>query len=240
MIELYQFPRPRNFPNISPFCVKLECFLRMNDLPYTIHAKSYPGKMPKGKFPAIKIDGEMMGDSSFIIARLKKQFHLKIDEHLSSSEKATLTAYQRLFEDSLIPIGVYFRLAAPGISDNFRKAFFRKLPFPMNLIGAKLVRRRYLKRAMGQGLARHSTDELVQILQQNLQAVDELLGDKKYFFGDKYSSLDAIAFGVLGNCNLPSVKPLHESMQKFPRLQKFAVRMQDEFFPELSRAEQKK
>ena len=45
-IKLYQFPPALGLPNASPFCMKLETYLRMAGLPfenkYTPHLRQHP------------------------------------------------------------------------------------------------------------------------------------------------------------------------------------------------------
>lgn len=42
-IILHQFSRPNNgVPSLSPFCLKMETYLRMADLPYQVHLYSFP------------------------------------------------------------------------------------------------------------------------------------------------------------------------------------------------------
>ena len=52
-IELYQFAPAFGLPNASPFCMKMETWLRMAGLPFTIPAPNFShfGKAPKGKMP---------------------------------------------------------------------------------------------------------------------------------------------------------------------------------------------
>lgn len=38
---------------------------------------------------------------------------------------------------------------------------------------------------MAEGMARHEREDIVAILRRDIQAVDDLLGDKKFLFGDK-------------------------------------------------------
>lgn len=50
-IILHQFARPNNgVPSLSPFCLKMETYLRMADLPYQNYfggKRSAKGKMPR-------------------------------------------------------------------------------------------------------------------------------------------------------------------------------------------------
>ena len=49
MIKLVQFPPAFGLPNASPFCMKLETYLRMAGLPFELNNKGDVMKAPKGK-----------------------------------------------------------------------------------------------------------------------------------------------------------------------------------------------
>lgn len=58
MIQLYQFAPAFDLPNASPFCMRLETYLRMAALPFEIprfKLQQFQGA-PKGKMPYI-VDG---------------------------------------------------------------------------------------------------------------------------------------------------------------------------------------
>src|SRR5579863_5163865 len=67
-IKLFQFPRMFGIPNISPFCCKLETWLRITKIPYDVVDLPDPRKGPKGKVPFIEDVGQRLGDSSAIVA----------------------------------------------------------------------------------------------------------------------------------------------------------------------------
>ncbi len=71
MITLYQFPPCWDLPNASPFCMKVENYLRMSNLPYRTVSVLNPAKGPKGKLPFITDNGQTVADSSFILDYLK-------------------------------------------------------------------------------------------------------------------------------------------------------------------------
>jgi glutathione S-transferase len=51
----------------------------------------------------------------------------------------------------------------------------------------------------GQGLGRHSQEELYALGRADLRAVAVQLGNRPYFFGDGPTTIDAIAYGFLAN-----------------------------------------
>lgn len=67
MITLFQFPAAFNVPNASPYCLKLETWLRLAGLEYQVKVVSDPRKAPKGKLPYVRIEGEAIGDSEIVI-----------------------------------------------------------------------------------------------------------------------------------------------------------------------------
>ncbi len=60
-IELFVFPKLPNLPNASPFCMKLEAYLRMAGLEYQVTHVHDGRRSGTGtnKIPYIKIDGEV-------------------------------------------------------------------------------------------------------------------------------------------------------------------------------------
>jgi len=56
MIKLYQFEPAFGLPNASPFCMKLETYLRMAGLAFEIVPRASLFKAPKDKMPYIEDD----------------------------------------------------------------------------------------------------------------------------------------------------------------------------------------
>ena len=88
MIQLHQFPCAKSVRNISPYCLKVETFLRMTNLPYEVVEVMNPGKAPKKKLPFIVDQGRRIADSELILDYLITQYDLRLDQHLTEQEKA--------------------------------------------------------------------------------------------------------------------------------------------------------
>jgi glutathione S-transferase len=98
MITLYQFPRFLGVPNMSPFCLKLEAWLRMAELKYDIREVTDPRKGPKGKLPYIRDNETKVADSAIIIDYLKKTYGVQLYIHLSLSDRAVARAFEKMLE----------------------------------------------------------------------------------------------------------------------------------------------
>ena len=48
MIKLYQFAPAWDVPNLSPFCVKVETYLKMAGLPYELDSEKFCRAVPVG------------------------------------------------------------------------------------------------------------------------------------------------------------------------------------------------
>ena len=97
MIVLHQFAPAFGLPNASPFCMKVETWLRIAGLPFTLDNRASPLKAPKGKLPYIDDDGETVADSGMIIANLVRKHGVDPDAKLDAHQRAVATAFTRLF-----------------------------------------------------------------------------------------------------------------------------------------------
>jgi glutathione S-transferase len=98
LITLHQFQPAFGLPNASPFCMKLETWLRMAKLPYVaplMHLSTL-GKAPKGKLPYIVDGKKTVADTAFIIEYLKATYGDPLDDWLSTEQKTVSLAFQRL------------------------------------------------------------------------------------------------------------------------------------------------
>jgi len=86
MIRLYQFAPAFGLPNASPFCMKVETFLRMAGLSYECPRDADLRKAPKGKLPYIVDEGAVVSDSSFIVDHLKRKYGDPLDSHLGAAD----------------------------------------------------------------------------------------------------------------------------------------------------------
>jgi len=82
------------------------------------------------------------------------------------------------------------------------------------------------------GMGRHSDDEIVMIGVRDLHALSDYLASKPYFFGEKPSSLDAAAYGILSQMILAVVftAPIFERAKSYQNLVEFTERFHKNYF----------
>ncbi len=230
MIKLFQYPTDWGLPNISPFCMKMETYLRLAQIPYEIVTVVDPRKSPKGKLPYIDDNGQIVADSSIIIDYLKNKYSDALDGRLSSSQKATRLAFQRMIEEHLYWVILYSRWVEDEGWEKIKPLYFDELPAFMKAFVPEIVRRQFIKVIEGQGIGRHHRDDVYQMGKDDVSAVSTLLADQNFMLGNDVTSLDATAYGFLANIiEAPIESPLKEHTKSLPNLVAYCERMKEKF-----------
>ncbi len=234
MITLYQFAPSWGTPNPGQFNTKLETYLRMTKIPYEVEV-TLPLKAPKGKLPFIVDDGQKITDSRFIIEYLKEKYSDPLDKELTKEQCAIMLGMQRLLEEHLYWIGMYTRWQTSDKNLQINnEALFGVLPPIIRTIAALIYKPIIRKQIYGQGTGRHKANDIYHLGELDLDALSVFLADKSYFMGNKVTSLDASAFGILINTITgPIESPLKEYGKNKTNLIAYCDRMMAEFYPEL-------
>jgi glutathione S-transferase len=231
VIKLHQFAPAFGLPNASPFCMKLETYLRMAGLPFELVNDGNVFKAPKGKLPYIDDEGRMLADTSLIVDHLKARYGDPLDAALSPPDRAIALAFQRLFEENLYWAVVQTRWFDDDGWPKTRAAFFGPLPAPLRAPVAWLARRGMRKEMHGHGMGRHSVQEIHAIGCRDVTAVADFLGDKRFMMGPDPSSLDATAYAFLANLLwAPVASPILRHAQRLPALQGYCERMKARYY----------
>ncbi len=231
MIKLYQFAPAFGLPNMSPFCMKVETYLRMTGLPYACPRGADLFKSPKGKLPYIEDNSKIVADSTFIIDYLKASYGDPLDAMLTPRQRALGVLIQRTFEESLYWPVLYSRWIDDAGFTKVNDAAFSGLKFPLRQLLPVFVRRGLRRQLQGQGTGRHSRDEIYAIGCRDVSAVAELLGGQSYFLGEQPTSIDATAYAFLANLLwVPIDLPIRAHAQKQPQLEAYCQRMKARYF----------
>lgn len=232
MISLYQFRPAFGLPNASPFCMKVETYLRMAGLPYDCPRGASLTKSPKGKMPYIEDGDRRVADSSFIIDYLQQTYGDKLDAHLSERERAMALSVQRMIEEHLYWAAVYSRWVDDAGFKVSSRIFFSHMPPGLRQLVPQLARRGMKQQMHGHGMGRHSRDEIYALGCRDIAALAALLGDQAYFMGAEPSSLDATAYAFVANLIwIPIESPLREQAKQFANLEAYCQRMKARYYP---------
>jgi glutathione S-transferase len=235
-IKLFQFPRMFGIPNLSPFCCKLETWLRIAGIPYEVVDTPDPRKGPKGKLPFIEEAGVRIADSSLIVDHLVRTRGVDPDARLDASQRAIALLVQRTLEEHYAFVLAYTHLVREeGVQHT--RARFNSVPAIVRPLVGYLVRGRIKKILWQQGVLRHSHEDILKFALRDWRAVLTVMGCGPYFFGDEPTGVDAVVFGALAPSVLtPIESPIRDFLRSQPDVVSYAERMRARFFPELAGA----
>ncbi len=235
-IKLFQFPRRFGIPNVSPFCCKLETWLRIAGIPYEVVDTPDPRKGPKGKLPFIEDGGVRIADSAIIIDHLVKTRGVDPDARLTAAQRATALLVQRTLEEHYAFILAYTHLVRDeGVKH--MNARFEPVPAIIRAFVARAVRKAVKKVLWAQGILRHAEQDIFESALRDWRAVLTFMSDGPFFFGDEPATVDAIVFATLAPTVLtPIESPIRDFFRAQPKCLAYAERMRTRFFPELAGA----
>ncbi|KAK6742022.1 hypothetical protein RB195_009721 [Necator americanus] len=231
-VYLYQFPRTRALPNISPFCLKVETFLKANKVPYEV-CPLLMGRSEYGLLPFIELNGEHIADSQIIVDRLSKHFDIK---PLSSpKDEAVARAVERMADNHTFLVQYQFKVVENN--NEFFAVALRDMGCPEFLIPvgapiiAFLMRAKATKRITA-GVGKLSSENYKDLLRKDYDAFQSLLGEQKFLFGDYITTADCTVFGQLATTlYLPTDSHAKNVLKdQYPSLVDYCNRIRDTVF----------
>lgn len=227
VVMLHQFPRTPVAPNLSPFAIKLETYLRMAKIPYkNVYTYEFS---PKHKTPWIVFNGEIFSDTHFIIQFLNRKFDIDLNQHLSQTEKAVARAMQKMTEENLFWSFIVSRWVYGSGDPSLRKIT------GLNRFLVWRVRKIVEPQAYSQGIGRHNHREVESIARDDLQALSDFMGEKKFLMGNEPCETDCTIFGMISLMwQMPVTSFCYKFIKEntFPNLTAYFYRMKKEFWPE--------
>ncbi|PAV87405.1 hypothetical protein WR25_14211 [Diploscapter pachys] len=226
-VYLFQFPRTQHLPNLSPFCLKLESFLRVNKIKHEIRESSKL-RSKYGLLPFIELNGKHYADSQLIDLVLRD--HFKINQFASKHDEGVARAVDRMIDSFTFGLLMRFKvLDNPSEFGNILLSVL-ELPTALSAIASLLVpyyfKSKVTKR-VNAIVGPFSRDEHLMLFRKDMTAIQEILGDKNYLFGDKITSTDCTVFSqiatvyylpyqiVLQKVIREEFKPIHDYLERF-------------------------
>jgi glutathione S-transferase len=228
---VHQIPSAWGLPSVGPFCLKLETYLRMVQLPYQTVVDATPFRAPKGKLPWVEHEGRRIGDSGLIIEYLEGRFGCDADACLSNNERAITHSLRRLIEENLYWTMVYDRWVVESNWAIARDVILGGIPVPIRSLIAPIARRGVRKQLEAHGIGRHSRDEIAAIGRSDVAAVAEFLGEKAFLMGNTPTQIDAVAYGLLANiATVPIESPIRDEIKNRSNLNRYIERVREKYY----------
>jgi glutathione S-transferase len=201
VITVHKFLPAWGLPDLSPFCIKVETYLRMTGQPYQTKLGTMK-QAPKGKIPYIAHEGRLLGDSTAIVDYFEARTKMPLDQGLSPRELGTARAFQSMLEEHFYFLQIWRRwvdtagwaVVQPEIA---RFLAASGVPRFMTGVVSNLIRRQVIKGSYSQGTGRHTPQEIDAIGIKLLAAVADWLGDQPCMLGAAPRTLDATVYAFL-------------------------------------------
>jgi glutathione S-transferase len=208
MLKLHKFGPSFGLPDASPFVMKVETYLRMTGQEYETVTGDVR-KAPRGQLPVLELDGNLIPDSSRIVAHLEAARPEKLDGHLDAKQQAVGLAFKSMLEEYLYFGVLYLRWATDEGWAVFEPALREMLgsmgvPGLMRGMVCKSARKHVVSRTDKQGIGRKPRTEVVAVCRDMVDALAVQLGAGPYFFGEKPTTYDATVYAFTAGALCPA------------------------------------
>ena len=217
--------------------MELETWLRMANLSYKpilVTAQDF-AKAPKGKIPFIDYGGQLWGDTNLIMNMFRQTENIDLDAGLTAAERSISLAFRRLIKDHLYWGGIDIRYNVEENWQHYRSFVAQLLGNQVSPAESDAFVEAFRQTIRGQmyhqGLGRLSAEELFQLIAADFEALSDFLADKPFFMGDRPTTLDATAYGHIGNFIQPPYdSPIVDFARQKTNLCEHCARMSRLFF----------
>ncbi|XP_028168917.1 failed axon connections [Ostrinia furnacalis] len=240
VVYLYQFSRTPLLPSTSPYCLKVETWLRLAGIKYENVPHMAKFRSKKGQLPFVELNGEEIADSTFIIKELSEKYNKDLDAALTAEQRVVAHAMISMIENHLSWVILWWRAKYPdsvikGYQVNLQSALNTRLPNPiLNFCYKFTSGRKGMKKAKAHGIGVHSQDEIIEFGKNDLRVLSDYLSDRPFFFGDEPTLLDVVAFSNLAQLQFIDKDvshPLRDAMnESFPNLVGLVSRIKERAF----------
>ncbi|TPV60036.1 glutathione S-transferase family protein [Aestuariibacter sp. GS-14] len=232
MIMLVGFGPKFGLADASPFVLKVNVYMNMSGIAFTtVTDFAAFKKAPKGKLPYIVDEGKCIADSFFILKHLQAKYGNALDDHLTIEQKAGSHVIIKALEEHLYWCVLHSRWVKDDTWPTVKQAFFGNMPFPLKYVVPWVTRNNMRTACLKQGIGKHSDEEILAITKEMLASLSVLLGDKRYFYGEKPSTLDAVAFAFLAQITISKLNnPLNDMARTFHNLVTYCERIDRTYY----------
>ncbi|KAI8914176.1 hypothetical protein EDD86DRAFT_198657 [Gorgonomyces haynaldii] len=222
--------------SFDPKCLAILCLLQMNRAEFTLNEPRTASISPTGELPVIRVGFEILTSLSEIQGLLQ-QYDLDLDHPLTPKQVADSRAFIAMIESIFYDALLYSWWME---EQNFTKNIHPAVSKSLNVVSARftpsLMQQQARERLQKYRLVEQDgkwIPECYLLAKEAIKSLSLKLGDKDFFWGDKPTTLDAIAYGYLSLALYPSLsEPTLFSMITFgyPNLVRFCDKIKSTYF----------
>jgi len=229
VVLLHELPRGIRAPSTSSFCLKLETYLRVARIPYeTDFDSSFD---TSGSTPWITLNGEDMCNAQQIIESLGHYYGKSLSStFLSDEQTAIARSVQVLVENHLLWGVLLWRFVYTNL-----ESIPKIINCSWHLKYCFWSWKSTIQRAAAvQGIGGRPKNEVEFVSIQDLRALSDILGDKRYLFGSEPCEVDCATFGVLAQVvwNMPGSAMERVVKEELPNLLDYCERIKRDYWPD--------
>lgn len=196
-LRVFTFSPDWELPSAGPFAIKLLAWLELTGIPYEQVIEDNPRKGPKGKNPWIELDGELIGDSEFIIQLLSQRYGVDLDAKLTDEQKAVGLAWRRTFEEHFHQVLEWELFVHRAGAEYMRSSLSAKLPPIIGPAVFSMLRFHFRRQLHARGIARFPPEVIEAKGRADVDALADFLGDRPFLLAEQPSTADTAVFGQL-------------------------------------------
>jgi len=241
IVYLYQFTRTPVLPSLSPYCLKVETWLRLAGIKYenVDHKMKYKSK--KGQLPFVEVNGEEIADSAMIIKELAQRYNQDLDAGLSPEQKNVAHATISMLENHFAWVlksafSTNPDMVLQGYKIDLKHVTQRAFPVPILKFFFKRHLKAAAKKVRAHGIGVHKPEEIEEFGHNDLKVLSDLLADKPFFFGEAPTQLDVVAFANLAQVAFMDKEVSYAlrdwMVENCSNLVEFCTRVKDRAFPD--------
>ncbi|KAJ1969649.1 hypothetical protein H4R35_006083 [Dimargaris xerosporica] len=223
-------------PSFSPFCQKIEAFLRFTRVPYKkVYEFDFDKDPPLGKVPFIAYRGQVVPDSSLIIDYLVNEVKLAtdLDKRLMDRLRSQSLAYQVLLEGEWAAL-LRWESWVTDRGWSKTKNIFAAVPWFLRGYVQDSVRKAVIQTCNQDGFDRLPAAIIHQRMDRVAKALATLIDRNEFAFSlDHPTTLDATLYGFLmRTLALDSCPQFTAIIRRYPNLIDYVNRLSQRYFPD--------
>jgi len=215
-------------------CLAVKTFLKMAGLDFIVEARENAEYMSphRGKVPFIKAGQFLVADFEPIVNFAQNKGY-SLSKDLDETQKWELRVYMALVNNVLLNAEIYVTWNHEFTYNELTKPRHSSVyPFPLNHWVAYYKRREMLSYLDVLNWKKKSLDEVFREVEKICESLSSFLADKKYFFNEKPTELDALVFGHLFSIITTPLlnNRFAATVRAYDNLVQLCVRIESEFY----------